>query len=138
MASAHDDTLPADDAQAIFAAVGRAAAGDVVRLVKDDKPIADLTPPDPDSAFRPMLAEMAARAAEICEAHPDPADLERWQRADRLHERWRNKGALPSVECYVAQLRKLGVLSEEQIVDQAESMVRADVEALIAYPLPAR
>lgn len=138
MACPQDETLPADDAQAIVDAVGRAASGEVFRLMRGDEPIADLTPPDPDAAFRPMLAEMAQRAAEICAAHPDPADLERWQRADRLHQRWLTTGALPSAAHYAAELRKFGVFTEAEIAEQAQEMLGADAEALAAYPLPVR
>ena len=137
MASSHAYTLSMDDPHAVVDAVGRAAAGQVVRLVRGEEQVADITPPDPDAAFRPLLAEISARAAEIIAAHPDPDDLERWQRADRLHNEWRVRGTLPSAEDYVVELRKLCVFTESQLEERAQSMVTADLEALAAYPLPA-
>lgn len=138
MAPSHAYTLPADDPHAVAEAVGRAAAGSVVRLVRGDEQVADITPPDPDSAFRPLLAEIEARANAICAAHPDPEDLEHWQRAERLHHRWRTTGRLPIAADYATELRKLDILTEQQLLDQAEAMVRADEQALVAYPLPER
>ncbi|HZE40428.1 MAG TPA: hypothetical protein VE172_16625 [Stackebrandtia sp.] len=138
MAGSHAYTLSADDPHAVAEAVGRAAAGSVVRLVRGDEQIADITPPDPDAAFRPLLAEIEARAAAITAAHPDPDDLENWQRAERLHHRWRTTGRLPSEVDYASQLRKLNILSPAQIAEQASAMVCADAEALIYYPLPER
>lgn len=135
MASAHAYTLSMDDPQAACEAIGRAAAGDVVRLVRGNQQVADVTPPDPDSIFRPLLSEIAARAAEMLAAHPDPEDLERWQRAERLHNDWYKNGTLPCVIDYAVELRKFNIFTETQVIEQAEAMVRADAEALVAYPL---
>lgn len=137
MTNTHQYTLSMDDPQAIVEAVGRAAAGSVVRLVRGDQAVADVTPPDPDAAFRPMLTEIAARAAELMAAHPDPDDLDRWQRADRLHNEWRTTGCLPCADDYLVELRKLGVFTTAQLEERARAMVEADREALAAYPLPA-
>lgn len=135
MASTHAYTLSMDDPHAVTEAVGRAAAGSVVRLVRGDEQIVDITPPDPDAAFRPLLAEIAARAAEIMAAHPDPDDRERWQRATRLHNEWRDCGRLPTADDYLVELRKLCVFDDSQLKEQAAEMVKADAEALVAYPL---
>jgi hypothetical protein len=136
MSGAHAYTLSADDPHAVAEAVVHAAAGSVVRLVRGTEQVADIIPPDPDAAFRPLLAEIAARAAEITAAHPDRADLEHWQRAERLHNDWRSSGRLPTAADYAVELRKLGLFSECQIAQRAQTMVEADAKALDAYPLP--
>ena len=129
-------TMSMDDPRGVPEAVNLATHGTIVRLMCDDEAKIDIGPVDPDAIFRPLLTEIAQRAAEITAAHPDPDDLERWQRAQRLHKDWQRNGTLPSSQDYAVELRKLNILSDDQVRNQADAMVHADAVALAVYPLP--
>ncbi|HIV57845.1 MAG TPA: hypothetical protein H9902_07800 [Candidatus Stackebrandtia faecavium] len=129
-------TMSIESPGVVHEALDLAAGGTIVRLMRGDEAHVDLGPVDPDAVFRPLLTEIERRAAEITAAHPDPDDLERWQRAQRLHRDWQRNGTLPSTRDYAVELRKLDILSEEEVRTQADAMVRADSVALAVYPLP--